>query len=106
MQDAHFTHFTPLKIKARLKFEGDLYSKYHGSNTSRYYSAESRYSVWLTDGLEFESWKGQDISLLHVVYTYFAANPASFPMGIRGLFTLGRGWIKVAGARSRLLTYK
>jgi hypothetical protein len=42
----------------------------------------------------FDSWHGQEISLLHRVQTGSGAHPASYPMGIGGSFPGG----KVAGA--------
>jgi hypothetical protein len=43
---------------------------------------------------EFESRKGQEFSLLHVVKTGSGAHPASYPMGTGGSFP----WSKAAGA--------
>jgi hypothetical protein len=39
---------------------------------------------WMTDGLEFESRWGQELSLLHVVQNGSGVRPASYPMGIGG----------------------
>jgi hypothetical protein len=40
---------------------------------------------WATEGLEFESRKRQELSLLHVVQTGSGAHTASYSMGTRGL---------------------
>jgi hypothetical protein len=39
-----------------------------------------------TEGLEFQSWKDQEFSLLHVVQTGSGVHPTSYPMGTRGSF--------------------
>jgi hypothetical protein len=36
---------------------------------------------WMTEGSEFESRKGQEFSLLHVVQTGSGVHPTSYPMG-------------------------
>jgi hypothetical protein len=49
---------------------------------------------WTTEGSEFESQKGQEFSLLHVVQTGSGVHPTSYPMGTGGSFPGG----KAAGA--------
>jgi hypothetical protein len=44
---------------------------------------------WTTEGSEFESRWGQEFSLLHIVQTASGAHPASYQMGMGGLFTRG-----------------
>jgi hypothetical protein len=39
---------------------------------------------WTTEGLEFKSQQGQELSLLHIVQTGSGAHPASYLMGTRG----------------------
>jgi hypothetical protein len=38
---------------------------------------------WMTEGSEFESWYGQEFSLLHFIHT--GAHLASYPMGTGAL---------------------
>jgi hypothetical protein len=45
---------------------------------------------WTTEGSEFDSRWGQEISLLHVVQTGSGAHPASYPMGTGGSFGGGK----------------
>jgi hypothetical protein len=55
--------------------------------------AQSLYRVatdWTTEGSVFESWWGQEFSLLHVVQTGSGANPVSYPMGAGGSFRGGK----------------
>jgi hypothetical protein len=49
---------------------------------------------WTTEGSEFESRKGQEFYLLHVVQSGSGDNPASYSMGTEVSFP----WDKVAGA--------
>jgi hypothetical protein len=42
---------------------------------------------WTTDGLEFESQKGQEFPLLHVVQTGSGVHPTSYPMDTGGALT-------------------
>jgi hypothetical protein len=44
---------------------------------------------WVAEGTDFESRKGQDFSLLHVVHTGSAAHPACYPMGTGASFSWG-----------------
>jgi hypothetical protein len=39
---------------------------------------------WTAEGLEFESWQGQEFSLLHIVHTGSGTHLASYPMGAEG----------------------
>jgi hypothetical protein len=41
---------------------------------------------WTTEGSEFESRYGQELSLLHVVQTGSGVHPTSYPMGMGALF--------------------
>jgi hypothetical protein len=45
---------------------------------------------WTTEGLEFESRRGQEFSLLQVVQTASGSQPASYPMGNVGSFPGGK----------------
>jgi hypothetical protein len=47
---------------------------------------------WL--GSEFESWRGQEFSLSHIVQTNSGVHPTTYPMGTGGSFSLD----KAAGA--------
>jgi hypothetical protein len=49
---------------------------------------------WTTEGSEFESWYGQQFSLLHVIQTGSRFRQTSYPMGTGGSFLGG----KAAGA--------
>jgi hypothetical protein len=44
----------------------------------------------LTEGSEFESLRGQQFSLIHVVQTGSGAHPTSYPMGTVGSFPGGK----------------
>jgi hypothetical protein len=41
---------------------------------------------WTTEGPEFESYEGQEFSLLQVVQPSSGARPAAYPVGIGGSF--------------------
>jgi hypothetical protein len=41
---------------------------------------------WMAEGSEFESRKGEEFSLLHVVQTGCGVHPISYPMGTEGSF--------------------
>jgi hypothetical protein len=45
---------------------------------------------WTTEGSEFESWYGQEFSVLHVVHNGFGAHPASYPVGTGGCVPGGK----------------
>jgi hypothetical protein len=45
---------------------------------------------WTTEGLEFESWWGQEFSLLHVVQTISEVHSTSYPMGTGSSFPGGK----------------
>jgi hypothetical protein len=49
---------------------------------------------WTTEGSEFESRLGQELSLLEIVQTGSEVHPTSYPMGTGGSFPGG----KAAGA--------
>jgi hypothetical protein len=51
---------------------------------------------WTTEGSEFKSRYGQELSLLHVVQTGSGVHPSSYPLGTGGSFPGG----KAAGALS------
>jgi hypothetical protein len=63
-----------------------------GRSEQGYYLTDLHLSYlrdWYSDGLqagqpEFESWQGQDFSLLHGVHTGSGALPASYPVGTGG----------------------
>jgi hypothetical protein len=42
-------------------------------------------------GVEFESWKGQEFSLLHLVQTVPGVTPSLLANGYWGLFPVGKG---------------
>jgi hypothetical protein len=44
---------------------------------------------WTVEGSEFDSRKGQELSILHVVHTSSVAHPASYQMGTGGPFPRG-----------------
>jgi hypothetical protein len=45
---------------------------------------------WTTEGCEFESWEGQEFSLLHVAQTGSGVHSVSYPMGTGGSFSRGK----------------
>jgi hypothetical protein len=45
---------------------------------------------WMAEGSKFESWEGQEFSLLHVIQTGSGAHPASYPIGMGGSFPGGK----------------
>jgi hypothetical protein len=49
---------------------------------------------WMTEGSDFEIWKGKELSLLHVIKTGSGVNPASYPMDTMDAYPRG----KAAGA--------
>jgi hypothetical protein len=65
-----------------------LYDKSHGSVVG----IKTRYGAGQSEGSEFESREGQELSRLHIVQTCSGTHPASYPMGYRGLFPPGIKW--------------
>jgi hypothetical protein len=45
---------------------------------------------WMAEGSEFESRKGQEFSLFHIVQTGSGVHPTSYPMGTGGSFPGGK----------------
>jgi hypothetical protein len=49
---------------------------------------------WMTEGLDFESRQGKELSFLHVIQIGCGVQPTSYPKGTGGFFPQGVKWLR------------